>query len=137
MQHFVVCLLSAALIAGCAFNQYQNDISNNQYYKTQTHADANAAYVGEWTAATNIGIRSIKIKEDGRIKVCLASSSGTEDGKVYMDSGKPAIIIRTGAKVTIVGMDKDFLLLEVYGKQEKYHAGLVDAACVPAFKNFD
>ena len=137
MQHFVACLLSAALIAGCAFNQYQDDISNNQYFKTKTHADANAAYVGEWTAATNIGIRSIKIKEDGRIKVCLASSSGTEDGKIYMDNGKPAIIIRTGAKVTIVGMDKDFLLLEVYGKQEKYHKGLVDAACVPAFRNFD
>ena len=102
MQHFVVCLLSAALVAGCAFNQYQDDISNNQYFKTKTHADANAAYVGEWTAATNIGIRSIKIKEDGRIKVCLASSSGTEDGKIYMDNGKPAIIIRTGAKVTIV-----------------------------------
>ena len=137
MQHVVVCLLSAALIAGCAFNQYQNDISNNQYYEKQIYADANAAYVGEWSAATDIGIRSIKIKEDGRIKVCLAASSGTEDGKVYMDNGKPAIIIRTGAKITIVNIDKDFLLLEVYGKQEKYHAGLIDAACVPSFKNFD
>jgi len=47
MQHFVVCLLSAALVAGCAFNQYQNDISDNQYYIKKIHADANAAYVGE------------------------------------------------------------------------------------------
>lgn len=137
MKYFTACLLSVLLLAGCAYNQYQDDIAENQYYQKQTHADANAAYVGEWTAATNIGVRSIKIREDGRVKVCLAPSSGTKDGKVYLENGTPAIIMDTGAKVKIISTDRDFLLLEIYGKQEKYHAGLVDDACVSAFNNFE
>jgi hypothetical protein len=137
MKYFKACLLATIMLAGCTLNQYQDDIADNQYHQKQTHADANAPYVGEWTAATNIGIRSIKIKEDGRIKVCLAPSSGTNEGKVYMDNGMPAIIIKTGAKVKIISTSKDFLLLEVYGNQEKYHAGLVDDACVSAFSHFE
>lgn len=130
-------LFSVLLFAGCAFNQYQSDIADNQYHEKQIHADPAAAYVGEWTAGTHVGLRSIKIKPDGSIKVCLPSSSGTTEGKVYIDNGMPAFIIKTGAKVKIISMDKDFLLLEVYGKQEKYYAGPVPDACVSAFHNFE
>ena len=137
MKYMTVALLSAATVTGCAFNQHQNDISDNQYREKQILADANALYVGEWTAATNIGLRSMKIKRDGRIKVCLSPSSGTTDGKVYLDKGMPAFIFETGAKVKIISMNKDFLLLDVYGQQERYYAGQVDAACASAFNNFD
>lgn len=136
MKHIKSGLFSVVLLAGCAFNQYQSDVADNQYYEKQIHADPAAAYVGEWTAATNVGIRSIKIKEDGRIKVCLSPSSGTTGGKVYMDNGTPIFMLKTGAKAKIISMDKDSLLLEVYGKREKYYAGLIPDACASAFINF-
>jgi hypothetical protein len=137
MRHIQTGLISMLLLSGCTFNQYQDDIADNQYAEKQIHADADAAYVGEWTAATDVGMRSIKIMEDGKIKVCLASSAGTGEGKVYMDHGNPAIIMDTGAQVKIISKSKDFLLLEVYGNQEKYYAGPVPDACASAFTNFD
>jgi len=129
-------LCSVVLLAGCAFDQYQHDVGDNQYYEKQRHTDPAATYVGEWTTSTNVGIRSIKIKADGRIKVCLSPSSGTTDGKVYMDNKTPVFILETGAKAKIISMDKDSLLLEIYGNQEKYYAGLVPEACSSTFLNF-
>ena len=58
-------LLAVVLLAGCAFNQYQGDVGDNQYNEKQRHADSSAPYVGEWTASSKVGIRSIKIKADG------------------------------------------------------------------------
>ncbi len=145
MKHLKCILLAVVFLAGCTFNQYQSDVAENQYNEKQLHADSSAPYVGEWTALSNIGIRSIKIKEDGRIKVCLTPSSGTTFGKVYLDGETPAFIFQTGAKARIISQEKDFLLLEIYGKEEKYYAGIVPnkyyAGIVPnecktAFLNF-
>ena len=136
MRHIKYSLLSVVLLAGCAFNQYQSDTGDNQYHEKQMFADPSAPYVGEWTASSNVGIRSIKIREDGRIKICLSPSSGTTFGKVYLDNETPAFIFQTGAKAQIISQEKDILLLEIYGKEEEYYAGLVPEECASAFINF-
>jgi len=136
MKHIKYILLSVVLLAGCAFNQYQNDVVDNQYNEKQLYADSSAPYVGEWTASSNVGIRSIKIKEDGRIKVCLSPSSGTTFGKVYLEGEKPAFIFQAGGKAQIISREKDILLLQIYGKEEKYYAGMVPEECKTAFSSF-
>ena len=136
MKYIRSCLFLVLLFAGCTFNQYQSDVADNQYYEKQKHKDPSAAYVGEWNAPFNGGMRSIKINEDGRIKVCLSPSSGITDGKVYLDNGTPVFMLKTGAKAKIISMDKDTLLLEIYGKREKYYGGLVPDACTSAFTSF-
>ena len=135
MKNIKFGLLLVVLLAGCALNQYQSDVGDNQYSEKQIHEDPSAAYVGEWTAATNVGVRSIKIEEKGRIKVCLSPSYGTANGKVYMDNGTPTFILETGAKVNIVSVDKESLWLKIYGKQEQYYAGLVPDECATVFMN--
>jgi len=113
-----------------------NDIADNQYNERQIYADPSAAYVGEWTAATDIGFRSIKVKADGKIKECLSPSSGTTEGKVYIEEGSPAFMIKNGAKTQVVSIEEDLFYLNRYGEQEKYYAGPVPDACATAFKNF-
>ena len=129
-------LLAVVLLAGCAFNQYQGDVGDNQYNDKQMHADSSAPYVGEWTASSTVGIRSIKIRGDGRIKVCLSPSSGVTFGKVYIENGAPAFIFQTGAKAQIISRDDDSLILNIYGAQEKYYSGLVPDECLSAFTHF-
>jgi hypothetical protein len=129
-------LFLVVLLAGCAFDQYHSDVADNQYYEKQIHADPAATYVGEWTAATNVGMRSIKIKEDGRIKVCLSPSSGTEEGEVSLENGAPVFMLKTGAKAKIISMDENSLLLDIYGKQERYYSSRVPDECASAFINF-
>ena len=136
MKQIKYSLLTVVLLAGCAFNQYQGDVGDNQYNEKQRHADSSAPYVGEWTASSKVGIRSIKIKADGRIKVCLSPSSGVTFGKVYIDNGAPAFIFQTGAKAQIISRDEDSLLLNIYGAQEKYYSGLVPDECLSAFTHF-
>ena len=136
VNYFNLSLVLFVLLAGCNFNQYQRDTADNQYYEQNIHADPSAAYVGEWTAETDIGRRSIKIKEDGNLLVCLSPSSGTTAGKVYIEKGKPALMIGTGAKARVISVDKDFLSIELYGKQEKYYADQIPDACSTAFRNF-
>lgn len=136
MEYIKFSLVAVMLLAGCTFNQYQGDVAENQYYDKQLHADPAAEYVGEWTAATNVGLKSLKITEDGRIKVCLSPSSGTTEGEVQKDKGKPVFIFKTGEKANIISINKDFLLLEVYGKREKYYAGQAPDACKSTFINF-
>ena len=136
MKHTIIAIFFSGLLLGCAQMKYQRDVSSNEYEEKMIYADANAAYVGEWTALTNVGVRSLKIKEDGRIKICLSPSTGTEDGKVYFDNGTPAFIIETGAKVEIVSMNRDLLVLDVYGRLDKYYAGQVPEECAKVFKLF-
>ena len=107
MKHFKSGLILIALLAGCAFDRYMSDIADNQYNERQTYADPSAAYVGEWTAATDIGFRSIKIREDGKIKECLSPSSGTTGGKVYIEKGSPAFMMKNGAKTRVVSIEED------------------------------
>lgn len=136
MKYYRFCLFLTVLLAGCAYNQYQQDVAENVYDQTQIHADPSAAYVGAWSTVFKTGTRTIKIKEDGRIKVCLTPSSGVTYGKVYLEKQKPAFMLQTGAKAKILAMDKEFLLLEIYGKQEKYYAVPVPDECAPALKQF-
>ena len=136
MKYIKSSLLVCVLLASCAFNDYQSDVADNQYPDKQVHADPAAEYVGEWTASTDTGFRSIKIKEDGKIKVCLSPSSGVSYGKVIIDNERPYFMIKTGAIAKIISMDKDSLLLDLYGKQEKYNAGLVPNECLSALNNF-
>ena len=130
-------LLAVVFLAGCSVDRYQADVSNNRYGATKPFADPRAAYVGEWTGQSDVGKRSIKIREDGLMKVCLSPSSGTAEGKVFLEDGVPAFMVQTGAKIRILEMNREYLLLDVYGNEEKYYAGLVDEFCAPAFKNFD
>ena len=136
MKYFVISIFFPGLLLGCAQMKYQKDVSANEFSEKSIHADANAAYVGEWTALTDVGMRSLKIKEDGRVKICLSPSTGTEDGKVYLNIGTPSFIIETGDKVGIISMNRDFLILDVYGRQEKYYAGQVPEECAKVFKLF-
>ena len=140
MKQIKFSLFSLLLLAGCSafsqYNQYQNDLEDNQYYTKQIHADPAAAYLGEWTATINVGTRSIKINEDGRIKVCLSPSVGTANGEVYLDNGTPVFILESGAKARILKIDKESLLLEIYGKHEKYYRQQLPEACKSVFTNF-
>ncbi len=140
MKHIKFILLSTLLLAGCEtfsqYNQYQNDVEDNQYYSQQVHADPAAAYVGEWTATTGVGMRAIKIKEDGRIKVCLSPSGGTANGEVHLANNTPVFILESGAKARILSMEKESLLLEIYGKHERYYRDLVPDTCKSIFTNF-
>lgn len=136
MKRLAAGLAAALMLAGCALNRYQSDISNNRYAEKQRYADAQAPYVGEWTASSKIGIRSVKIKADGSLKVCLSTSGGTKTGKVYLEDGVPALILETGAKVGIIEANSEFLILDVYGDRDTYYAGLVQDECISAFSNF-
>lgn len=130
-------LMSLLLLCGCVQARFQADVAENEYLLQPIHADSQAAYVGEWTAMTKIGVRSIKITTDGRAKICLAGEdAGTTDAKIYLDDGKPALIVNTGAKVEILESNKDFLLLDIYGSKERYYAGQVHDSCQSAFANF-
>lgn len=135
MQRLMIGITVLALLCGCAQNRLQSDFATNAFVEKQVYADAGANYVGEWTASTKIGIRSIKIRGDGLAKVCLAGS-GTTDGKVYLENAVPALIVKSGAKVAIIEANKDFLLLNIYGNEEKYYAGQVHETCQSAFANF-
>ena len=137
MNFFRGLLLGVVLLSGCSVDRYQNDVANNRYGAIRPFADPRAAYVGEWTGQSSVGTRSIKIREDGFMKICLSPSSGTAEGKVFLEDGAPAFMVQTGAKIRILEMTRDHLLLDVYGSEERYHAGMVDEFCAPAFKNFD
>ena len=137
MKFLLIILSAGVVLAGCSYGRFQADVAENQYADKQIHAVSGAAYVGEWTASTKLGLRSIKILADGRAKVCLAGDgAGTTDGKVYLEKAKPALIFKSGAKVEILEANGDFLLLDIYGGQEKYYAGQVDESCQSAFVNF-
>ena len=136
MKYIKSSLLVCVLLASCAFNEYQSDVADNRYDEKQVHADPAAAYVGEWTASTYDRSRSIKIKGDGRIKVCLSPSSGVSYGKVFIGNEGPSFMIKTGAIAKIISVDKDSLLLDIYGKQEKYYSDHVPNECLSAFESF-
>ena len=135
MKQLSIGVMTLVLLCGCAQNRLQSDFAENAFLEKQAYADAGAPYVGEWTASTDIGVRSIKIRADGLAKVCLGGS-GTTDGKVYLEDKVPALIVKSGAKVKIVEANKDFLLLNIYGSEEKYYAGQVQEGCRAAFENF-
>ena len=133
----MVVLMILLPLCGCVQARFQADVAENEYPAQPIHADAQALYVGEWTTMTQLGVRSIKILTDGRAKICLAGEdAGTTDAKVYLDDGKPALIVNTGAKVGILESNKEFLLLDIYGSKERYYAGQVHASCQSAFANF-
>ena len=128
--------LMLVLLTGCTFNQYQRDVANNRYNEIDAYADPSATYVGEWTAVSNVGVRSIKIRGDGRIKVCLSTSAGVSDGKVFIKDDQPAFMMKTGATAEIVSLDEESMVLYIYGRQEKYYTGLVPKECLSTFNNF-
>jgi hypothetical protein len=130
---FVTLLL--AIACGCAQTRLQADLAENDFAAISAFADAGAGYVGEWTATTSIGTRSVKIREDGLVKVCLAGSGAT-DGKIYLDNGVPTLMLKSGARVKFIEVNRDFLLLNIYGSEEKYYSGQVGGMCRSAFDNF-
>jgi hypothetical protein len=136
MKTLLPILLTASLLFGCAYNQYEKDTVNNQFFERTTHADPSADYVGEWTAPTKIGFRSLKILEDGRILVCLSPRSGLMQGKVYLENESPAFMIKNGAKAKIISIAENLMILEMYGKQEQYYKDTVPDECVLHFKEF-
>lgn len=135
MQQISIFIVMVSLLCGCVQNRFQSDLAENVFSETKAYVDAGAVYVGEWTASTKIGIRSIKIRGDGLAKVCLAGS-GTTDGKVYLEGLVPALIFKSGARVKFIEVNKEFLLLNIYGSEEKYYAGQVHDSCLSAFANF-
>ena len=137
MKFLLMSLSAAAILAGCSYGRFQADVAENEYAEKRPYAVAGAAYVGEWTASTKLGLRSIKILADGRAKVCLAGDgAGITDGKVYLEKTTPALIFKSGAKVKFIEVAADYLLVDIYGDQEKYYAGHVHESCQEAFVNF-
>lgn len=137
MQKLLAVIAGVIFLFGCVQARFQADVAENEFAVKQAHADRQAVYVGEWTASTKLGVRSVKILGDGRAKICLAGDgAGTTDAKIYLDDGRPAMIVKTGAKVRMEEANKEFLLLDIYGGLEKYYAGQVHESCQSAFANF-
>jgi len=130
-----------ALISGCAlvetpdFMQHQ---LHNQYFEKTTHADPTAYYIGEWTAATGIGLVAIKINPNGNIKMCASNEHfGTGDGKVFKENETIKMIFDAGTQYEILSKEEDYLLITSYGQEYKHYANQVPDRCKEIFSKFE
>lgn len=122
MKHLKILLFCSVALFGCSFNQLQNDYADNQYFGTAPHADSTAPYIGEWAAGATKWVKILRIRDNGKIKVVLAPGFGACDGKVYLNRERPFLILKDGTKAKIVAVNKDYLLIEAYGKREKFYS---------------
>ena len=138
MRCLFVCLISVSWLYGCTNSQIMNDIINNQFDDKQIYADATAGYVGEWISDAEASANPLKITKDGRILMCvLKKKAENVDGKVYIEHGDTTFIFAGGTRYKVVSVDNNLMILDYYGKEHKYYAGIVPDKCVVAFKNFE
>ena len=125
--------MSLFILIGCVPN-YQNDLLNNQYFEKSIYGVPNAYYVGEWTAATGPALTSIKIMEDGTIKMCSSNEYfGSSNGKVFKESGKIKMIFESGTQFEILSSENGYLNVSSYDQKYKYYSGKVPERCKPIF----
>jgi len=133
-----VFLFSVLLFSGCTTNPEMNDIINNQYEDVKIYSDSNARYVGEWVGDEKSKLKPIKITKDGKILMCLTKKGSVNvNGKVYIADGEIFLIFEGGTRYKIISVDKESMLLDYYGDEYKYYAGIVPDKCLEAFKNFE
>ena len=138
MRPFFVCLFSVLLFSGCTTNPEMNDIINNQYEDIKIYSDSYAMYVGEWVGDEKSKLKPIKITKDGKILMCLTKKGSINvNGKVYIADGEIFLIFEGGTRYKIISVDKESMLLDYYGDEYKYYAGIVPDKCLEAFKNFE
>jgi len=138
VRHLFVCLFLVFLFSGCTTNPEMNDIINNQYEDIKIYSDSGAMYVGEWVGDEKSKLRPIKILEEGRILMCVPKKGSVNvNGKVYIQDGEMFFIFEGGTRYKIKSVDKESMLLDYYGDEYKYHAGIVPDKCLEAFKNFE
>ena len=78
MKCLRVILLVVVILSGCTLTP------PNQYLEIQNYADANAPYIGEWTAGVGVGLTALKINKDGMVKACSSNPDAMGmNGKVY------------------------------------------------------
>jgi len=138
VRPFFVCLFSVLLFSGCTTNPEMNDIINNQYEDVKIYSDSNARYVGEWVGDEKSKLKPIKITKNGKILMCLTKKGSVNvNGKVYIADGEIFLIFEGGTRYKIISFDKESMLLDYYGDEYKYYAGIVPDKCLEAFKNFE
>ena len=138
MRPLFVFLFSVLLFSGCTTNPEMNDIINNQYEDVKIYTDSTARYVGEWVGDEKSKLKPIKITKDGKILMCLTKKGSVNvNGKVYIADGEIFLIFEGGTRYKIINVDKESMLLDYYGDEYKYYAGIVPVKCLEAFKNFE
>jgi len=133
-------MLMVILLSGCIPTE------TNQYQEIQNYADANAPYVGEWTAGLGMGLTALKINKDGMVKVCSSNPDAMGiNGKVYKRKKRTLIIIENGWLYEIYNMNVDYFMASSArqsstqpGTQHfKFQAGQVPEECIELFKKFE
>jgi hypothetical protein len=133
-------ILLVVLLSGCMPTQ------TNQYQGTQNYADANASYVGEWTAGFGEGLTALKINKDGMVKVCSSNPAAMGmNGKVFEKNGRILIIFENGWLYKVYDMNVDYFMADSArqtatqpGTQRlKFNAGQVPEECIELFEKFE
>lgn len=137
MKTIVYLVILIIFLSGCTPKIMQDTMMDNKYFEKITHEDPNAPYIGEWTAATEIAITSIKINQKGIIKMCSSNPHfGNTNGKVFKDNGKIKMIYESGVQYEILTVYKDYLIVYAYGKEYKFYSGKVPENCRDLFDQF-
>ena len=132
MKSLRVILLVVVILSGCMLTQ------PNQYLDIQNYADANAPYIGEWTAGVGVGLTALKINKDGMVKACSSNPAAMGmNGKVYKDLARTFIIFENGRLYEIYNMNVDYFMAASDLQRFKFQAGQVPEECIELFKNFE
>jgi len=133
--------ITLALTSGCALVETPDFMQNqlhNQYFEKTTYADPNAYYIGEWTAATGIGLVAIKINPNGNIKMCASNEHfGIGDGKVFKENETIKMIFDAGTQYEIRSLEDEYLLITSYGQEYKHYINQVPERCKEIFSKFE
>lgn len=127
------------LISGCAATRppFMQDHMVNQFFEKEVYPDQNASYIGEWTGATPLGLTSIKIIGNGKVKMCASNEYfGSLNGKVFKEEGSVKMIFESGAQYEIVSQGDNHILVTAYDQTTKYYSGNVPDSCKKTFGKF-
>ena len=132
MKCLRVILLVVVILSGCTLTP------PNQYLEIQNYADANAPYIGEWTAGVGVGLTALKINKDGMVKACSSNPEAMGmNGKVYKKLTRTYIIIENGRLYEIFEMNVDYFMATGGTQLFKFQANQVPEECIELFKNFE
>lgn len=129
-------ILFALVLIGCTTPM---DIiqSENLYFQKTALKDANAPYIGNWTAAVPLALLSIHIKPDGRVLMCSSNPYfGTSRGIVYKENNELFMIFEGGANYKIKSVTNDAITTEYLNQEYKFLVGRVPETCIQLITDF-
>lgn len=130
-------LLITVILISCVPKTTQETIDINQYFKKTIYKDSNALYIGEWTAVTPKISVSIKINNNGHIKMCYSNPHiESINGKIHKENDKIKMIFESGFQLEILTLHKDYVLVKAYDKEYKYFKDNVPDTCKALFDTF-